>query len=121
MDIQTGNLNYSSKKNEWIIGYFMDENSPLKTTNVEVKWIVRKKGEIKKGIKNKVRSQTFIILISGKFIIRLPEKNKEFVLSKEGDFVTFDASKSLHESETIEDSKAVVIKWPSLPNNFQEH
>ena len=118
MDIQQGNVNDLSKeKRGWIAGHFMDDDSPLKTQNVEVKWIVREKGKVKPGKKNKQKAQTVIILISGKFVLRLPERNKEFILSKEGDFISFDASTCPHESETLEDSKAIVIKWPSLPDN----
>lgn len=117
MDIRLGNVNQFSKERKgWIVGHFMPDNSPLKTRNVEVKWINRKKGEIKKGHQNKQTAQTLIILISGKFMVRLPNRKREFVLSKEGDFVSFDSSACPHESKTLEDSRAIVIKWPSLPN-----
>ena len=95
----------------------MNDKSPLKTQNVEVKWVKRKKGEIKKGLKNKQTAQTLIILISGKFALRLPKRDKEFILSEEGDFVSFDAGTCAHESEALEDCHVIVIKWPSLPDN----
>lgn len=118
MDFITGNLNKTPKKKGWIVGHFMDKGSPLKTENVEVKWITHKKGEAKKGALAKNQTHTLVILIKGKFAVKFYNSKKVFVLNKEGDYLYYDASRDSHEGKALEDTVAIAIRWPSLPNNF---
>ena len=40
-----GNFNIESQNHkDWIIGHFMEENSPFKNNNFKIKWGKRKKG-----------------------------------------------------------------------------
>ncbi len=119
MKIETGNANKSEKYNGWIAGYFLEEKTSRKNESVEVKWINRKKGEIKKGLQTNYEATTIVILISGKLITRFPTDNREVILSKEGEYLTYNSKEGPHESETIEDTKAIVIKWPSKPNKLK--
>ena len=57
--------------------------------------------------------QTFVILISGSYLIKYPELNQEVTLSKLGDFAYYDASQTSHQAEALEDSLLLVIRYPS--------
>ena len=123
MELIKGNLYkktlHESEKKGWFVGHFIDENSILKTENVEVKWAIHKKGDIKKGLLGKNYSPILIILIKGKFKVKLNNLEVGHILSDEGDYICFDSNKYLHESEALEDGTLLVIRWPSVPNNFK--
>jgi hypothetical protein len=115
MNVTQGNAkNIAQDHQGWFIGHFMDKDSPLYTENVEVKWIARKKDILKKGLQTKQDVHTLLLLVSGKIALRFPSSGKQYVLSKEGDFISFYAKDDAHTTETLEDTKAMVIKWPSL-------
>ena len=72
MKIDTGNTNQESKKYKgWIVGHFLEQESILKNKDVEVKWINRKKEQIKEGTQ-KDCDGTIAILISGKYKTTFP-------------------------------------------------
>ena len=114
MKIIEGNVSDSEKYKGWFVGHFIEEHTPLKTDKVEIKWIDRPKGEIKKGLQTEHDAQTIMVLISGKMKIKFPSNNIEKVLSKEGDYVSYNSKDDSHESETLEDTKVIVIRWPSV-------
>ena len=120
MDIITGNLNEKRQleHGNWVVGHFIAEGSPFRTENFEVKWINRKKGVIKKGALAKRQASTLVILIQGKMMIRFPGSKNKALLKEQGDFVYYDANQTLHESETLEDTVAIVLRWPSFPDSF---
>jgi len=97
----------------WFLGCFMSKYPDFLSNEVEMKWDKFKKGFKKSGLFTKTATKTFTILISGKFIIKYPKFNQEAVLSKQGDFVFYDASQTDHESEALEDSLLFTIRYPS--------
>jgi hypothetical protein len=116
MNILKGNVYENPDKYRgWIAGYFIEENSPLKTEQVEIKWIYREKGIIKEGLQTDYDIQTIVILLKGKMSFRFPSTNLEQILSKEGDFISFNSKDDSHETEALRKSKAIVIRWPSIP------
>lgn len=118
--IEAGNLNKSVSENPetrgWFIGQFIESPSSFKDNDIEVKWGIHKKGEKLDKVRASKHSKTLSVLISGKTKISFPDQNKDFILSKQGDFVFWEAE-VFHTSEIIEDSIFLVIRWPSLANN----
>jgi hypothetical protein len=116
-NIEQGSLNDKSRDNPkrrgWFIGSFIDDNEFLKTNNFEVKWGVHLKGEAKSRVISETSAKTISILISGSFLIKFPEIKQEILLSKTGDFVTYDAHEVYHGWECIEDGIVLTIRWPS--------
>jgi hypothetical protein len=115
MNVVQGNTDDLAKDHAgWLIGHFMGD-SPFRTEHVEVKWIRRKKGIVKKGLQTTHDGHTILILIGGRMAIRFPFIGQAYFLLREGDFISFNAKEDSHETETFEDSTAFVIKWPSVP------
>lgn len=116
-NIQNGNLNKRVKDDQstggWVIGHFLSDNDFFKSDDFEVKWAVHTKGEIKDGVIAASVAKTIVILINGRFKLSFPNENKEVILSKQGDFVSYDAHEVLHSGEAMEDSTVLVIRWPS--------
>ena len=117
--IISGNLNIDAKNNPdkrgWFIGYFMDEGSPFKNNDFEVKWGVHPKGIIKPIAGTNMVAKSMTILIDGKVVIELP-KNKKEILSKLGDYVFLDNGIS-HSSQALIDSITLTIRYPSIPDD----
>ena len=113
----TGNLDQRvashPETNGWFLGCFMAEYPDFQSDNVELKWVRRKKGEKKSGLRTKATTKTLNILISGKLVMRFPELNQNIVLSKLGDFAFYDARQTSHEVETLKDSLFLVVRYPS--------
>ncbi len=100
-------------KRGWFIGAFVSPTTPLKTTNdIEVKWGIHPKGEIRSSKAAAGDAKTISLLIRGKYRITF-DHGEEIVLSNEGDYVIWSPNIP-HESETYEDSVIVTIRWPSL-------
>lgn len=117
--IINGNLEEQRKthpeKKGWFIGHFLNPNSVFHNNNFEVKWNTHPKGKKKTVSSNKI-AKSIAILISGKFILKFPEENKEVILSKSGDYVFWN-TKTPHTTEAIEESTILTIRWPSIPND----
>jgi hypothetical protein len=101
----------------WFVGSFMDKYPDFKSDEVELKWAKHAKGDIKPGLLADSTTKTFVILIGGTFVVRFPDINTESLLSKQGDFVFYDASYKRHEAEALEDSLLLVVRWPSKKAN----
>lgn len=118
--IEIGNLNKLTASDPetrgWFIGQFIKEPLCFKDEDVEIKWGIHKKGELLDQIRASKKSKSLSILISGKTRISFPEQNKDLILSEQGDFVFWEAG-VFHNSEILEDSIFLTIRWPSLPNN----
>ncbi|PIY97184.1 MAG: signal peptidase I [Candidatus Kerfeldbacteria bacterium CG_4_10_14_0_8_um_filter_42_10] len=117
----TGNLDQQVSSHPetggWFLGCFMDKYPDFLSDDVELKWVRHKKGDKKPGLLAATETKTLVILINGKFLIRFTEPNKEITLLKQGDFVFYDASQTSHESEALEDSLLLVVRYPSKRNN----
>ncbi|HIG94573.1 MAG TPA: signal peptidase I [Nanoarchaeota archaeon] len=117
--IISGNINNdiknNPKKNGWFMGHFMNDNSPFKNSDFEIKWGNHKKGIIKPILGLNKTAKTMSILISGKVLIKFTEE-KEVILSKQGDYVFWGAG-IYHGSEALTDAVTLTIRWPSIPND----
>ncbi|NOY14864.1 MAG: signal peptidase I [bacterium] len=115
--IKSGNLDEKIKDHPetkgWLVGHFVKFDPFFKTNDLEVKWAVHHKGDIKPGAIAKSTAKTLVILIKGKFAVRFPDLGKEIILSKTGDYLAYDASKVMHTAESLEDSVLITIRWPS--------
>mgnify|MGYP001573203266 CR=1 FL=1 len=116
MKIITGNLdNSSTERNGWFIGHFVDDVENFNTKDFEVKWSYHKKGEFQRSTLNKT-AKTICVLISGRAIFEFPKDDKKIKLEKQGDFVFWDSAMP-YIFRSIEDSKLLTIRWPSIPND----
>jgi len=96
----------------WVAGHFLDEDSPLKISDFELKWGRHKKGEKREDIASASDVKSLAILISGKFKFDFPDENNSFVLEKEGDFCYY-AGVS-HSWEVLKDCLILTLRWPSV-------
>lgn len=103
----------------WVVGHFLEAGSFLQSDEVEVKWAIHSKGDIKPGVVAHVTAKTLGILIRGKCLIRFPDSDKEVLLAKPGDFVTYDAGQVAHIFEALEDTTIMAIRWPSKRPNLK--
>lgn len=110
----TGNFNESAVEHKgWIIGHFMEVNSPFCNQDFEIKWGKHKKGEVKGAI-IQTNADSLAVLVYGKHLIKFPSLGKEVILEKEGDYLFFPKGVD-HTWETLEDTLMLTIRWPSIP------
>ena len=79
--------------------------------DVEIKWAIHQRGDRRADWVAGERRTTAIILISGRFTVRLP--GRAIVLAQQGDYVVFQGISHSWEAET--DCVIVGVRWPSLP------
>lgn len=117
-DIISGNLDEQEDpvKRGWFMGHFISEKSFFHNKDFEIRCANHKKGDKKENTVANIKSKSISILINGKCVIRFPQQNKEIILSKQGDFVFWN-SKVYHNSEVLEDSTILTIRWPSIPDD----
>jgi len=116
--IINGNLKNTvdkGKSNTWIMGHFIDPDSPFHNKDFEIKWHSLKKGESKDILGANTKSKSLSILIRGKFSLKFSEK-KEIILDREGDYVYWGPGVS-HTWTALEESLVITIRWPSIPND----
>jgi len=112
MDIVKGNFDDETDTHRgWIMGHFMEEDSPFKTENIEIKWGKHKAGEHKKSAAKNEKAKTLTILIKGRFTLTF--YNQKIILYKEGDYCFWEAG-TYHSWFADEDSLILTIRWPSL-------
>lgn len=109
--IISGNISSLLKARGWFMGQFVRSPRAFHNRDFEAKWSEHRAGERSKWPKKNKVAKTLTILIRGKIIMGLPDRN--VFLKKEGDFVYFDAG-VFHTFNTEEDSLALVIRWPSI-------
>jgi hypothetical protein len=115
--IVQGNLNQNDpKRRGWFARHFMDEGSPFKTDDFEMQWRKLKAGEEKPALGTQKVAKTIGILVYGKFEFNFPDENKKITLSKEGEFVFFDAGVT-HSWKVHQDTLLISIRWPSIPGD----
>ncbi|MEI7579454.1 MAG: hypothetical protein WCJ58_05465 [bacterium] len=102
----------------WVIGTFIEDDSIFHSDEFEVKWAEHNKGYFKEGLKTNVSTKTVTFLVSGKFQINFTDNAdghlEKVILSKLGDYVSYDASACDHSAEALEDCLVVVFRWPSM-------
>ena len=92
----------------------MEEDSPFKNNNFEIKWGKRKKGyEVMAEVANRNDGkETLAILVYGKMILDFPTLNKIITLEKEGDYFYYKPTIP-HTVKAEEDSLIITVRWPS--------
>jgi quercetin dioxygenase-like cupin family protein len=111
--VVTGNAREASRATRgWFLGHFMPEASPLKTSDLEVKWFTHSKGETRPDWAPGAAVRTLNVLIRGRFTLRFPER--EVTLADEGDFVMFGPDVA-HSFRADEESLVLTVRWPSRP------
>lgn len=115
MQIVKGNFNKESPSHRgWIMGHFMEEGSPFKTGNVEIKWSTHKAGEHKEVVAQNNSAMSLGILVRGCFTFNFPDH--KVTLKNEGDYVFYPAGTS-HSWIVDQDCLMIAVRWPSFPND----
>lgn len=113
--------NCEAEKNShrgWIIGHFMNEGTLKHSDEVEVKWSSHLRGEKKQQFAKNIQAKTLYILFKGEFKFSFPDEKMDVTLSKEGDYILYDAGVA-HSWEVISDCCAISIRWPSIAGDQQ--
>jgi len=118
--IKTGNFNDdiigTPERRGWVMGHFIETQSLLHSTDVEIKWGVHKKGEKTSTPRANIQAKSLAILLHGKVSICFTESAETVILEKEGDFVLYDFG-VFHNYEFLEDTTVITIRWPSIQND----
>ena len=115
--VQTGNFSSSNLEHRgWVVGHFLDPDSPFKITDFELKWGNNPRGARKSVAGSNQIAQTLAILIRGKIQYDFPETNQTIILDKEGDYIYWSSGVS-HKWEVLEDVLTFTLRWPSLPDD----
>ena len=115
--IQRGNFDETSVDHRgWVLGHFIEKNSPLHSTDLEIKWSRHKKGEKKEKPAQNKSAKTLFVLFSGKIKFVFPDHLAEEILEKQGDYIYYDPGVN-HAWEVMEDCLAINVRWPSLQND----
>jgi hypothetical protein len=95
----------------WFLGHFMrGAGSALRTDDVELKWYVHPKGEMRDSWAPGIPVKTLNLLVRGSFVLVFPDR--EVALEKEGDFVLFGPGVA-HSYRAVEESLVLTVRWPS--------
>jgi hypothetical protein len=94
----------------WLLGHFLPADDPCHSDEVEVKWGVHPAGEERAEWVAQERRRSVHVLISGRFLIRLPDR--EVVLAEPGDYLVNNGVGHSWRSE--EASVVLTVRWPSV-------
>ena len=113
LTISAGNAFADGDKHRgWLVGNFIEPpDSVLNSGDVEIKWGVHPAGEERSDWTTGETRTSFMVLISGRFIQRLPDRQVE--LTKPGDYVSWGPG-VVHAWRAIEDSVLLTVRWPSV-------
>jgi hypothetical protein len=95
----------------WLLGHFMPPGDPRHTGDVEIKWGVHPRGDIRAQWVTEESRAAAIFLVSGRFRINMPDRS--VVLDRPGAYVVFGGVG--HSWEAEEDSLTIAVRWPSVP------
>jgi hypothetical protein len=102
----------------WVIGHMIQDNNPRHTSVFELKWGRHTKGEKYLDFVPSKEGVTCIsILIRGmmRLVFERGTETQTVTLQTEGDFVLWQPD-VCHNSEFLEDTLVLTIKWPSVKN-----
>ncbi len=102
----------------WVIGQMIQENNPRHTSLFELKWGRHLRGEkYPDFVPSKEGVRGISILIHGRMrlMFKRGTETQTVILQTEGDFVLWQPDVS-HNSEFLEDTLVLTIKWPSVEN-----
>jgi len=113
MNIFSGNAVDAAKQTRgWFLGHFMPgADNPLRSGDVEVKWFVHPKGDVRPEWAPGHPVRTLNVLVRGSVVLFFPDR--EVLLGREGDFVLFGPGVP-HSFRAVEESLVVTVRWPSL-------
>lgn len=97
----------------WFIGHFVPPEFGLRsTTDVEVKWGIHERGEIRAGWGANDKSISLSLIISGAIRLLFPD-GRQALLKERGDYVLW-APGVQHRWEIEQDNTVVLtVRWPS--------
>jgi len=100
---------------DWIFGHFMDQDSPFRNENFEIKWGKHKKGESfeAKEVGPNDQCCTVAILVYGEERLTFSSVDREVLLENEGDYVFWQPNIP-HIAVFREDTLVITIRWPSV-------
>lgn len=113
MEYTVDNVKNFSATRGWICGHFLPEGSPLRNTELEVKYSVLQPGETQAAHVHPHGTEVSFV-IHGKMKYRVG--GKEFLLS-DGDFVFMKANVEEAILEVYEPTTMVSVRTPSVPGN----
>jgi hypothetical protein len=96
----------------WIIGHFLPEGDPRRSTDVEIKWGVHPAGDERTSRSEVEHRTTVVLLASGRFEVLFDTRVVE--LREPGDYAMWGRGVG-HSWRAVEDSVVVTIRWPSTP------
>jgi len=110
--IATGNaFDDGDEHRGWLVGNFIEPGGVLHSDDVEIKWGRHRAGEERAEWTTRESRTSFMVLISGHFVQRLPDREVE--LSRPGDYVSWGPG-VLHAWRALTDSVLVTVRWPSV-------
>jgi mannose-6-phosphate isomerase-like protein (cupin superfamily) len=105
----TGNAGIDGKlTRQWIVGSFMPEGDIRNSGDVEIKWGVHQKGEVRPEWVTDEQRTTVAILVSGRFMVEF--RDEEVELRDQGDYVMWGAGED-HRWRVLEDSVTLTVRW----------
>jgi len=113
MNIFSGNAVDAAKHTRgWFLGHFMPgADNPLRSGDVEVKWFVHPKGDVRPEWAPGHPVRTLNVLVRGGVVLLFPDR--EVLLSREGDFVLFGPDVP-HSFRAVQESLVLTVRWPSV-------
>ncbi len=102
----------------WVIGHMIAANNSRHTDVFELKWGRHPRGETHPDlVPSKQGVMCISILIHGRMrlMFKRGTETQTVILQTEGDFVLWQPDVS-HNSEFLEDTLVLTIKWPSVEN-----
>jgi quercetin dioxygenase-like cupin family protein len=113
LNIVAGNAFEDGDKHRgWLVGHFVEPTDGVANSgDVEIKWGVHEAGEERAEWTTGETRTSILILISGRFLQRLPDREVE--LSKQGDYVMWGPG-VVHAWKALERSVMMTVRWPSV-------
>lgn len=119
--VSQGNANDPKGKNGWFVGFFVNNDSFRKTSNVELKWKNHQPCKHGQSIEDKPlegnhSSKTMSILIQGSFRFQFVQDKtiEEVILRNQGDYVIWLPNIDHRGCALKADTVMLTLRWPSL-------
>ena len=107
--IAKGSVKDATDYQEWFMGHFMPEDSPMHSKDIEIKWGTAKAGWTRNPWAPAIERHSISILITGECATVF--EDEEAVLKKPGDYVLW--YNVPHSFRAITDCTVLTIRWPS--------
>ena len=109
----SGNANDDAPaRRGWLLGHFIRPADDVRcTSDAEVKWGIHPIGDSRAGWTTDDQRTTMVILVSGRFELKLSEGTK--ILEQQGDYVVWGPGID-HSWHALEASVVITVRWPSV-------